>query len=153
MHAVSISMPSSPLGAYAANAKRVISANHDERAGGDHRGNPDPTTTPRVHPKDQTKFHSQPMPGSGSGDNLQRHTRVQDKRFDSFKTWSGKLERQLSNLRGKPHPVSPEDSSSNAHNPEINLPVDRFFDALEGPELDTLRVCAVSFSLYAGYRP
>lgn len=50
---------------------------------------------------------------------------VYDKRFDSFKTWSG----QLPNL-----------SESEQIELEI-LPVHRYLDALEGPELDTLRVC------------
>lgn len=67
------------------------------------------------------RFHSQPMPGSD------------DKRFDSFKTWSGKLERQLSNLRGKHRETEQQPAEFET------LPVHRYFDALEGPELDTLR--------------
>ncbi|XP_076927638.1 S-type anion channel SLAH2-like [Bidens hawaiensis] len=64
---------------------------------------------------------------------------MKDNRFNSFKTWSGRLERQLSVLRGK---------SFSRNDPEINppqniqgesLPADRYFDALEGPELETLR--------------
>ncbi|XP_012482047.1 S-type anion channel SLAH3 [Gossypium raimondii] len=63
------------------------------------------------------------------------HKKLKDKRFDSFKTWSGRLERQLSNLRGKPQEIE-----SDLENIEpLALPVDRFFDALEGPELETLR--------------
>ncbi|KAL8210885.1 hypothetical protein R6Q57_005322 [Mikania cordata] len=62
-----------------------------------------------------------------------------DNRYNSFKTWSGRLERQLSILRGKSFPCD---------DPEINFPqniqretlsTDRYFDALEGPELETLR--------------
>lgn len=139
VHAVSISMPSSPTG-----SKTVLFANLDEAAGGD--GSPD--STPPVRPK-ENMFHSQPMPRV-TGENLPGHHRVQelkDKRFDTFKTWSGRLERQLSNLRGKPRPPSPEDSST-VHNPGINLPVERYFAALEGPELDNLRVCLVSSFLY-----
>lgn len=140
MHAVSISMPSSPLNSHTLNTKRVLFADRDEIATG---GNGNPGSTPSEQPK-QTWFHSQPMP-SVSGQNPPRHPRVQalkDKRFDSFKTWSGKLERQLTNLRGKPHPTSPEDNNT-THSMEINLPVERFFDALEGPELDILRVCTI----------
>ncbi|OWM75584.1 hypothetical protein CDL15_Pgr021748 [Punica granatum] len=120
VHAVSISMPSSPREADTPNAKRVLFANNDEPASGD--GNPD--STPSGHPK-RTTFYSQPMPRR-SGENPPRHPRVhalKDKRFDSFKTWSGKLERQLSNLRGKPRPTSPEDGSSTTPTaPERNLP-------------------------------
>ncbi|KAK4489586.1 hypothetical protein RD792_005398, partial [Penstemon davidsonii] len=49
-------------------------------------------------------------------------------KYDSFKTWSGKPERKISKLRSK-------------HTELGNLPVDRYFDALEGPELDKLRDC------------
>ena len=86
------------------------------------------------------KFHSQPIPASlafheavASGlfpnhpeirPKNQRIDRLKDNRFNSFKTWSGKLEKQLSkNVQMQ------------------NLSVDRYFDALEGPELDTLKVC------------
>ncbi|KAD5961219.1 hypothetical protein E3N88_12692 [Mikania micrantha] len=64
---------------------------------------------------------------------------MKDSRYNSFKTWSGRLERQLSILRGKSFPCD---------DPEINPPqniqgetlsADRYFDALEGPELETLR--------------
>lgn len=71
-----------------------------------------------------------------------------DKRFDSFKTWSGRLERQLSNLRGKPQdPDHGEGEGSGDHGEpymEAVPAVDRYFDALEGPELETLRVSEVS---------
>jgi len=103
----------------------------------------------------QAKFHSQQIPSSLAFDNAvatgkfpinpepppknPRIDRLRDRRFDSFKTWSGKLERQLSNLRGKPGETEPEENTPNL---EVEtFPVDRFFDALEGPELDTLRVC------------
>lgn len=108
----------------------------------------------------QAKFHSQPMPTgslypeaiavdkSPNQPELQarnpRIERLKDKRFDSFKTWSGKLERQLSSLRGKSQENELEINSR--QNPEIEiLPVDRYFDALEGPELDTLKVCVLAF--------
>ena len=61
--------------------------------------------------------------------------KLKDTRFDSFKTWSGRLERQLSAFRGK------EQEPISQPSPQIEtIPVDRYFDALEGPELDTLRV-------------
>ncbi|KAK4790025.1 hypothetical protein SAY86_017329 [Trapa natans] len=121
MHAVSIGMPSSPTGT-------------NEAVAGD--GNPSYSKPP----PEAAKFHPQPMPTEEDHHSRQHHASVQDKRFDSFKTWSGRLERQLSNLRGKPRSPSPdEDDGTAAHGPEMNLPVDRYFDALEGPELDTLR--------------
>lgn len=70
---------------------------------------------------------------------------MKDNRYNSFKTWSGRLERQLSVLRGK---------SFSRNDPEINPPqniqgeslsADRYFDALEGPELETLRVRSKPF--------
>lgn len=78
-----------------------------------------------IHDNPNSVFYSQPMSKGG-----RNHPRI-DRRFDSFKTWSGQLERQLSNLRGiHPH----------KHSEFENMPVDRYFAALEGPELDTLRV-------------
>lgn len=77
------------------------------------------------------KFHSQPMP------KLSTNPIHHDKRFDSFKTWSGKLERQLSNL--KPSNVHEQPEPDQQTHLET-IPVHRYFDALEGPELDTLRV-------------
>ncbi|XP_054818589.1 S-type anion channel SLAH3-like isoform X2 [Prosopis cineraria] len=63
-----------------------------------------------------------------------------DIRYDSFKTWSGKLERQITMLRGKsPKPSHLPDHDNNMTGNDKPLPVDRYFDALEGPELETLR--------------
>lgn len=101
----------------------------------------------------QEKYYSQPMTkgveltevvivGKSENKSLRnpRIDRLKDERFDPFKTWSGKLERQFSNLRGK-HQEN-ERTPQSQHPAEIqNLPVARYFDALEGPELDTLRVC------------
>ncbi|GAB4858373.1 hypothetical protein Ancab_009845 [Ancistrocladus abbreviatus] len=65
-------------------------------------------------------------------------TVVKDRRFDSFKTLSAKVERQLLCSLGKPVELEPE--PENVQYTEIEaMPVDRYFDALEGPELDTLR--------------
>lgn len=69
-------------------------------------------------------------------------SRLRDNRFDSFKTWSGKLERQLSHLRGKPVEEGPQEQKhphGTHEDTDQALPVDRYFAALEGPELDTLR--------------
>ena len=71
-------------------------------------------------------------------------TRERDRRFDQFKTFSGRLERQLSTLRGVPQdPPAPhvDDGSSSTNSDDDDVPTaDRYFAALEGPELDTLRV-------------
>ncbi|XP_076948067.1 S-type anion channel SLAH2-like [Bidens hawaiensis] len=94
-----------------------------------------------------TKFYSQPIPtgvgfeeavAAGKFPNQPvKNTKVEklkDQRYNSFKTWSGKLERQLTTLRGKPPGEKPVITPRSE-----NLPVDRYFDALEGPELETLR--------------
>ncbi|RZS03354.1 hypothetical protein BHM03_00033530 [Ensete ventricosum] len=69
---------------------------------------------------------------------MPRNNRFKDKRYDSFKTWSGKLERQISTLRGKPQ--EPEEVNDSKKTKPEAVPADRFFDALEGPELDKLKV-------------
>lgn len=70
-----------------------------------------------------------------------RSETMRDSRFDPFKTWSGKIERQISNLRGKPTQEEDlEAGGTKRHEIEEAPGVDRYFDALEGPELDILRV-------------
>ncbi|KAI8564933.1 hypothetical protein RHMOL_Rhmol03G0221800 [Rhododendron molle] len=104
----------------------------------------------------QEKFHCQSMPtGSAFAEAVAasglfpsrllhlppknpRIERPRDKSFDSFKTCSGKLEGQLSNLRRKSREIGQE--ANTVQNVEVEtLPAHRYFDALEGPELDTLR--------------
>ena len=97
-----------------------------------------PPSTPRCE--------EAPVPRSDS-------TRERDRRFDHFKTFSGRLERQLSALRGVPQDsltdaadvehahgaaskISEEDTDEDDDVPSA----DRYFAALEGPELETLRV-------------
>ncbi|KAK1286856.1 S-type anion channel SLAH3 [Acorus calamus] len=142
-HKISISLPSSP-------------SHYLGDIGGTNSVGRQPVTSAYVHfPQAMhDKFHSQTMQTGTAHekvacevrfqDHLEqqprnpRLDRLKDKRFDSFKTWSGKLERQLSNLRGKPLEEEPEENE--IQNTEIEaLPVHRFFDALEGPELDTLK--------------
>ncbi|XP_030535815.1 S-type anion channel SLAH2-like isoform X2 [Rhodamnia argentea] len=138
MQSISISMPPSPMEAHLLNAKRVVFSDHGDTIITN--GNPD-STAPSDMDSKRIKFHSQPMPTASAvkGGNFPKHSGImKDKRYDSFKTWSGKLERQLSTLRGKPRGAPSEDGTG--RNAEIEtLPVDRYFDALEGPELDTLR--------------
>nr|DAD43232.1 TPA_asm: hypothetical protein HUJ06_001462 [Nelumbo nucifera] len=158
LHSVSISMPSSPLGNDLESNRKVLLMDNDEMDVS--RKNPNFRDTPvdvsSKQPK-QAKFHSQPIPvavgiayvdavcstgkASGPSEGQLRNSRIdefKDKSFDSFKTWSGRLERQLSHLRGKQ--CDPEPEVNTTQNSEIEvLSVDRYFDALEGPELDTLK--------------
>lgn len=151
MHSVSISMPPSPLEVNIQKAKRVLFDDEGNTILGK---NAAPNTKKAV-------FYSQPIPkgpllheaiinGNSAPlpPNIPRINKLRDKRFDSFKTWSGKLERQLSNLRGKAREYDPDFQPQ--HHVEMgSVPVDRFFDALEGPELDKLRVC-IKFILPLG---
>ncbi|XP_020587532.1 S-type anion channel SLAH2-like [Phalaenopsis equestris] len=71
--------------------------------------------------------------------NWQPHETFKDTSYDAFKKMSGKLERQFSNFRGKP--IEPPNVINDSQDTETeSLPaLDRYLDALEGPELDTLR--------------
>ncbi|XVF53492.1 hypothetical protein PTKIN_Ptkin05aG0103400 [Pterospermum kingtungense] len=139
---ISISMPSSPT----AGTKSVFSV--DDKAKSFNNEIPDSSvasgiaTLGKKEPKG-VKFLSQPMPkGSVFVEPPPHIKKLKDKRFDSFKTWSGKLERKLSHLRGRPRiSESEEEEEESVRNSENNEapPVDRYFDALQGPELETLR--------------
>ncbi|XP_026441222.1 S-type anion channel SLAH2-like isoform X2 [Papaver somniferum] len=113
MGSVSIRMPCSPLGVNIEDARKVLFSRSVGTG----------STT-----------NAEELPAGKS-----RIDRLKDKRFDSFKTWSGKFERQLSHLRGKQQEPD-EDEANVPQNAEMeNLPVHRYFDALKGPELETLR--------------
>ncbi|XP_010519469.1 PREDICTED: S-type anion channel SLAH3 [Tarenaya hassleriana] len=113
------------------------------------------------------KFLSQPMPRSSTffienghangtnhhdhhqNDDHHRHhdhgydhnpamRRLKDNRYNSFKTWSGKLERQFTRKPARAEPDEDDGSNQNVITNEA-MPVDRYYDALEGPELETLR--------------
>ncbi|XP_022682035.1 S-type anion channel SLAH2 isoform X1 [Setaria italica] len=158
-YSISLSMPASPSGFHLSQF-RAASANRVEARVA-------PAAMPDglvVHPVEeqpaeahlhsprllkQTRFHSQPIlnmhPSKNADEGARRCDSTRDKRFDSFKTFSGRLERQLSNLRGRPQEpidgISPESGISEETD---QVPAaDRYFDALEGPELDTLRATEV----------
>ncbi|KAL0358911.1 UNVERIFIED_CONTAM: S-type anion channel SLAH3 [Sesamum angustifolium] len=148
-HSVSISMPPSPIEAHIQNTKRVLFRDTETILGNSVPNSATSYTNFGAQTK-QARFYSQPIPKgsvlneaitSGKSANLPprnpRIEKLRDNRYDSFKTWSGKLERQISNLRGKRQP----EQGSHAQQPAQmeSVPVDRYFDALEGPELDTLR--------------
>uniref|UniRef100_A0A0E0EY55 Uncharacterized protein n=1 Tax=Oryza meridionalis TaxID=40149 RepID=A0A0E0EY55_9ORYZ len=158
-YSVSLSMPASPSGFHfsqfgmaAAKAKAV----HRDDA----RVAPAETRFDDAHPPavgrveahsprllmKQTWFHSQPILHLSKNDETTRRCdSTRDKRFDQFKTFSGRLERQLCTLRGRP---AQEHMTNGEGAPEPNIAeeeteqvpgADRYFDALEGPELETLR--------------
>ncbi|KAK8456829.1 hypothetical protein SEVIR_3G080000v4 [Setaria viridis] len=108
-----------------------------------------------AHQPDKVVFRSQPIPGgqpagpgsARAGRAGSRGSMSRDKRYDSFKTFSGKLERQLTHLAGAAE-VREEGEDGNGDDDDdaitasrsTSLPkVDRFFAALEGPELDKLK--------------
>ncbi|XP_012090155.1 S-type anion channel SLAH3 isoform X2 [Jatropha curcas] len=147
VHSISISMPTTPVEKSADKKKRVLF----EEDGGKIFNDEVPVSsaaseTVKSKQTNGVKFHSQPMPkGSGiegkanlanPANNLRK---LGDRRYDSFKTWSGRLERQISNLRGKPRAESPARPAERRLENKDALPVDRYYDALEGPELENLR--------------
>ncbi|XP_047096406.1 S-type anion channel SLAH2-like [Lolium rigidum] len=150
---VSISLPTSPTG---------FSEHHlPPHAGGDgaepHRlsrtSAADEAERPPMHHAGRTSkvmFRSQPIPGGvpahmGGRMNSRAGRTMNRGRYDSFKTFSGKLERQITHLAGGGVPVNtPEeeevgDAISGERTPSLPPNVDRFFAALEGPELDKLK--------------
>ncbi|XP_017698782.1 S-type anion channel SLAH2-like [Phoenix dactylifera] len=160
-NSISISLPASPSGVSIGQAIKVVIGDKAESAAIDEEPNqPSDSNTSNSRPAKLGKFHSRSIPaGSSYGkaaaagkvngpfEDQQRMPRSyssRDKRFDSFKTWSGKLERQLSNLRGKPQEPDVEANDSDIKEIEAVPAVERYFDALEGPELDTLRASELS---------
>lgn len=108
-------------------------------------------------PLRQARQHSLPSPavrGSTDAPAVPRSdtTRKRDRRFDHLRTFSGRLDRQLSTLRGLSRElpaadlergnakISEEDTDEHHDVPTT----DRYFTALEGAELETLRVCTYS---------
>ncbi|CAH8385333.1 unnamed protein product [Eruca vesicaria subsp. sativa] len=79
-------------------------------------------------------FHSKSMPRGSMFHDHEALRNSKDKRYDLFRTMSGKLERQISNLRGKPIDTSLQDKEITE-----SLTAERFLDALQGPELETLK--------------
>ncbi|KAF6986651.1 hypothetical protein CFC21_004378 [Triticum aestivum] len=103
----------------------------------------------------QARHHSQPslvVRGGGEVPAVPRSdsSRERDRRFDHFKTFSGRLERQLSSVhrvpqdtdveKGAASKISEEDTDEDDAVPTA----DRYFAALEGPELETLRPTEVA---------
>ncbi|KAG8652979.1 hypothetical protein MANES_06G154600v8 [Manihot esculenta] len=141
---VSISMPTSPRGSSSEINEKARFEDNEETSFGNGISVSSAESMAARSQNKQIKFHSQPMPKGCAVElgvnvtNSHHNQKLKDKRYDSFKTWSGKLERQISHLRGKPQEPSPENSVEHRVDKDA-LPVDRYYDALEGPELENLR--------------
>ncbi|XP_078168672.1 S-type anion channel SLAH2-like isoform X1 [Carex rostrata] len=140
LSSLSLSLPSSPSGLHIGQTKLVV---YPEKCRNTNQNNP---TNQNPQISRQKQFRSQPiLVVEGTKRKLVRSETMRDSRFDPFKTWSGKLERQISNLRGMPtEEEALEAGETKRHETEEAPGVDRYFDALEGPELDTLRATEVS---------
>nr|CAB3464327.1 unnamed protein product [Digitaria exilis] len=166
-YTVSFSVPASPSGLHISQVAACASVRSD--GGGDAaRVSPAPETETEAPPPQllqQARYHSQPTltikteepPLQRQRTVVSRSDSTRDRRFDHFKTFSGRLERQLSNLRGVPtEPASEiepppgeskiiisEEETDDDNDGEVPT-ADRYFAALEGPELETLRPTEVS---------
>uniref|UniRef100_A0A0D9V326 S-type anion channel SLAH2 n=1 Tax=Leersia perrieri TaxID=77586 RepID=A0A0D9V326_9ORYZ len=165
-YSVSLSMPASPSGFHFSQfgmAAAAKSVHRDETrvAPAETKFDAHPAVgrveshSPRLLTK-QTRFHSQPIlhlsKNNSHDETARRCDSTRDKRFDQFKTFSGRLERQLSTLRGRPPAphdhahingegapgCEPNDIAEETETEQVPG-ADRYFDALEGPELETLR--------------
>ncbi|KAK1665722.1 hypothetical protein QYE76_053881 [Lolium multiflorum] len=142
-YAVSLSMPASPSGFHLSQFRTASVRRDEEPAVSKPATLQAEAHSPRL--LKQTRFHSQPILHASQqlNEGPRRADTTRDKRFDPFKTFSGRLERQLSNLRG--HPIDLHSPDSNISEETDQVPgTDRYFDALEGPELDTLRSTEVA---------
>lgn len=90
------------------------------------------------HRRHDNHHHQHNQSGHYQNQNPAMH-KLKDHRYNSFKTWSGKLERQFTRKPASVEPEAPNRSNKNMNTNEA-MPVDRYYDALEGPELETLRV-------------
>lgn len=149
-YSLSLSMPASPSGFHFSQFRTAADHRDEVRvAPAETKFDAHPVEQVEVHsPRllKQTRFHSQPILHAFNNEQPRRYDSTRDKRFDPFKTFSGRLERQLSNLRGRPQePIDVEAPESKISEETEQVPAaDRYFDALEGPELDTLRATEVT---------
>ncbi|KAH0449656.1 hypothetical protein IEQ34_020348 [Dendrobium chrysotoxum] len=143
-HSVSISLPASPSAMYIDRSKLDIFSNNSETKDSHEKLKHSTGTNSSSLPvMKHTKFQSQPMhvgfTSAKKFDQVLSTKEIQkDEQYNSFKTWSGKLENQLSNLRRKPQDQIKINDSQDIE-AEALPAVDRYFDALEGPELETLK--------------
>ncbi|CAM0880499.1 unnamed protein product [Alopecurus aequalis] len=176
-HPVSISLPASPSRFDVGRTEAEFPPRHAAAIAPDESSRmlslpprPPPMVPVAFERVEKVMFRSQPIPAAASelpnagnsqflvvGDDSMSHgsgarmggrskTR-RDTSYDSFKTWSGKLEKQLTtHLRGvrppqqEGEPEEEGDAAATSGRPYSSMPrVQRFFAALEGPELDKLR--------------
>ncbi|CAL9105819.1 unnamed protein product [Musa textilis] len=166
VHSISISMPASPSAFDRERSRGILESEKGGSYTTNGKINHPTSATAGPQRQNQSKFHSQPMPIGNSHtntspdikilDSLECHQQISwnsginDRRYDSFKTWSGKLERQISNLRGKPQEPEEVTDAKNAK-PEAVPAVGRYFDALEGPELDKLKVSFLCYLVFIAW--
>ncbi|KAI5020637.1 hypothetical protein ZWY2020_045525 [Hordeum vulgare] len=158
---VLISIPGSPSGLHLAQLGKPPFVRANKADVGSPAVPPSEPKVERVHhpavPQllKQARHHSQPslvvraggeVPAVPRSDSM----RERDRRFDQFKTFSGRLERQLSSLRGVPQDIGVEKGAASKisevdTDEDDQVPTaDRYFAALEGPELETLRSTEVA---------
>ncbi|KAE9618308.1 putative voltage-dependent anion channel [Lupinus albus] len=142
-HLVSINMPLSCEEVQPHNSIKVLCSGETDLRDGIPISSSQISTEDSKHPlpSKNSEVHLEAI----SGDNFANHQSgryshilFSNNRFDSFKTWSGKLEKQLSILSGR-SPTQTVQEDCSIRNTDRPLPVHRYFDALEGPELETLR--------------
>ncbi|KAF8659632.1 hypothetical protein HU200_058389 [Digitaria exilis] len=170
---VSISLPASPgslglptptdSGDLRRHAMMASAARGPHRLAAQDKGSNSVRFTQPDRDEEAMMFRSQPIPGAPPPQRLasragRRRARPAgaatmnwDRRYDSFKTWSGKLERQITHLAGGPdgglgydhdggEDVSDDVVGISHRTCATSIPeVDRFYAALEGPELDQLK--------------
>ncbi|PAN33023.1 hypothetical protein PAHAL_5G530000 [Panicum hallii] len=160
---VSISLPASPTGFGASRTEAELERHARTDAPRRMMMPPRAPVAVALAQPDKVVFRSQPIPAAPPGENgaaqghgdpsrsaphAARSKARRDKSYDSFKTWSGKLEKQITThlLGGRPPPPQPQeeepeedDAASNRRLSSSMPQVQRFFAALEGPELDKLR--------------
>ncbi|KAF6995382.1 hypothetical protein CFC21_011893 [Triticum aestivum] len=171
-HPVSVSLPASPSRFDVARTEAEFPPRHPAAIVPDASRmlslppRPSPMVSVVFEHLEEVMFRSQPIPaaaselpdaqdsqsqvlhdGSMSGARMGRSKALRDTSYDPFKTWSGKLEKQLTtHLRvvrqPPPQEAEPEEDDEDAATSgrPYSMPrVHRFFAALEGPELDKLR--------------
>ncbi|XP_025819791.1 S-type anion channel SLAH3-like isoform X1 [Panicum hallii] len=170
---VSISLPASPTGFGASRTEAELERHARTDAPRRMMMPPRAPVAVALAQPDKVVFRSQPIPAAPPGENgaaqghgdpsrsaphAARSKARRDKSYDSFKTWSGKLEKQITThlLGGRPPPPQPQeeepeedDAASNRRLSSSMPQVQRFFAALEGPELDKLRVLLLLTSVAA----
>ncbi|GMH08936.1 hypothetical protein Nepgr_010776 [Nepenthes gracilis] len=140
-HFVSISMPPSPTGNNLLNAKRIQFSFHDQNVFCRDVPNSSVTMQTKVYSPTMSKgsIYSEAANSVNVHHSLEpqlgNHITGRDTVFDSFRTWPCSLERPSSYFSQKS--LQPE--SEPWHVESKAFPVDRYYDALEGPELNTLR--------------